>query len=107
MDELDAAEHWLRGYLAGRQGMAPEKHLLEEAAKAGHKPNTLHYSRPARPPLDPVPGHIADRVSTARRSCTIGLPVVATSSAITARDLPSSTAPSVSVRSDGYAGSRP
>jgi len=38
--------------------------------------------------------------STARRSCTIGLPVAATSSAITARASPSSTAHSASVRSE-------
>ncbi|WP_162794820.1 hypothetical protein [Nonomuraea lactucae] len=41
MDKLDAAEQWLRGCLAGRDGMAQEKHLLEEGAKAGHAANAL------------------------------------------------------------------
>jgi hypothetical protein len=31
MDALDAAEQWLRGYLTGRDGMAPEPYLLKVA----------------------------------------------------------------------------
>ncbi|WP_431897900.1 hypothetical protein [Nonomuraea sp. bgisy101] len=36
VDKLDAAEQWLRGYLAGRDGMATEESLLKEGSKAGH-----------------------------------------------------------------------
>lgn len=42
MDALDAAEQWLRGYMAGRKGMAPEKDLLEAGEAAGHSAVALH-----------------------------------------------------------------
>ncbi|MFF4417066.1 hypothetical protein ACFYY8_31485 [Streptosporangium sp. NPDC001559] len=45
MDKLDAAEHWLRGYLAGNDGMAPEDHLLKAAAEAGHTVAALRHVR--------------------------------------------------------------
>ncbi|MGW6502947.1 hypothetical protein [Nonomuraea angiospora] len=63
MDELDAAEQWLRGYLAGRDGRAPEKYLLEAGAEHGHTAATLHSVKEY---LGVVTGELAPRTKWSR-----------------------------------------
>lgn len=45
MDVLNAAEQWLRGYLAGRDGRAPEKRLLEAGQEHGHTAANLNRAK--------------------------------------------------------------
>ena len=42
---LDAAEQWLQGYMAGKDGRAQEEYLLKEGAKVGHSAAALRRAK--------------------------------------------------------------